>query len=257
MRWVLVLPVLLVACAGDDDAPPLTAEADAATTADGVSSGEDETTTTEPTTTTTTTTTSTTTTTTTTEPPEPVFASSVRSTSVEELGVSWRPDCPVPVEDLRWLELAHWDMGGEVRDGVLVVHVDHVESVVTVFERLFDARFPIERMDPITAFDADDNASMRANNSSAFNCRVIAGTNRWSQHAYGGAIDINPLLNPWVRGSEVDPPEGAAYLDRDADVPGLIRAGDVVTQAFAEVGWGWGGDWSSSLDYQHFSHNGR
>ena len=197
------------------------------------------------------------TTSTTTEPPEPVFFAAARETSEDELGASWRPGCPVPVEDLRWLDLAHWDMNGRVVDGVLVLHRDHVDAVVSVFERLFEGGFPIESMRPITEFDADDNVSMRANNSSAFNCRLIDGTDRWSQHAYGGAIDINPLINPWVRGDQVDPPEGAPYLDRDADVPGLIRSGDVVTEAFAAIGWGWGGDWSSSLDYQHFSHNGR
>lgn len=191
------------------------------------------------------------------EAPEPTFSSSARVTDAAELGVSWQDGCPVPVEELRWVELAHWDYEGNATVGVLVLHADHVDDAVSVFERLFDAGFPIESMRPITDFAGDDNASMRANNSSAFNCRVIAGTSRWSQHAYGGAIDINPLVNPWVRGDQVDPPEGSAYLDRDATVPGLIVAGDVVTEAFASIGWGWGGDWQNSLDYQHFSHNGR
>ena len=195
--------------------------------------------------------------TTTTQPPEPVFTSTVRETTAEELGGSWRQGCPVAVDELRWLELAHWDNEGEATTGVLVLHADHVDDVIGVFDRLFEARFPIQSMLPITDFDADDDASMRANNSSAFNCRVISGTNRWSQHAYGGAIDINPLVNPWVRGGRVDPPEGAEYVDRTLDVPGLIVAGDVVTQAFADIGWGWGGDWNSTLDYQHFSHNSR
>ena len=145
-------------------------------------------------------------TTTTTEPPEPVFFAAARPTTAEELGVSWREGCPVAVDDLRWLDVTHWDMNGRIADGVLVVHADHVEDVIVVFEQIFDAQFPIESMLPITAFDADDDASMRANNSSAFNCRVISGTNRWSQHAYGGAIDINPLINPSVRGDQVDPP---------------------------------------------------
>ena len=99
---------------------------------------------------------------------------------------------------------------------------------------------------------------MRANNTSAFNCREIDGRpGVWSQHAFGGAVDINPLVNPWVRGGRVDPPEGAPFVDRDASVAGLIVAGDAVTDAFADVGWGWGGDWANALDYQHFSHNGR
>jgi hypothetical protein len=248
MRWLLVIVVALSACSAAGEAD-VTAD-------DGISPKS----TAVPTTTTTApepTTTVTTSTTSTTEPPEPVFFAADRAATVEELGVSWRDGCPVAVEDLRWVDLAHWDMSERVVDGVLVVHADHVEDIVSVFEQLFAARFPIESMRPITDFGADDDLSMRANNSSAFNCRLIDGTDRWSQHAYGGAIDINPLINPWVRGDQVDPPEGAAYLDRDVDVPGLIRSGDVVTAAFAEIGWGWGGDWSSSLDYQHFSHNGR
>ncbi|MEM9203129.1 MAG: M15 family metallopeptidase, partial [Actinomycetota bacterium] len=237
---------------------------DASTAPDGAGLASDEISETPPTTTTPTTIATTPTTVATTPttlatalPATPSFSSRVRSTSEAELDSSWRSGCPVPVEDLRWLEVTHWDMNNQVADGVLVLHVDHVDAVISVFERLFDARFPIESMRPITDFAADDDASMRANNSSAFNCRLIDGTNRWSQHAYGGAIDINPLVNPWVRGDVVDPPGGAAYVDRTIDEPGLIRAGDVVTDAFAAIGWGWGGDWSSSLDYQHFSHNGR
>lgn len=206
--------------------------------------------------------TSTTTTTTTmppstTDAPEPTFTGSSRPTDVAELGDSWRDGCPVAVDELRWVELTHWDYDGNATSGVLVLHADHVDDVIAVFGRLFEARFPVESMQPITAFGGDDNASMRANNSSAFNCRVIDGTTRWSQHAYGGAIDINPLVNPWVRGDRVDPPEGAAYVERDPAVPGLIVAGDIVTEAFAAIGWRWGGDWDNTLDYQHFSHDGR
>ncbi len=208
---------------------------------------------------TTTATTSTTTTVTTTTPPlEPEFTASIELPTADDLGVSWRAGCPVAVEDLRWIELSHWDDQGRSVDGPLVVHADHADDIVAAFERLFDARFPVHSMRPITEFDGDDNASMSANNTSAFNCREIAGRpGVWSQHAYGGAIDINPLVNPWVRGSRVDPPEAAVFVDRDASVTGLIVAGDVVTEAFADIGWGWGGDWTNTLDYQHFSHNGR
>ncbi|MDG1411693.1 MAG: M15 family metallopeptidase [Acidimicrobiales bacterium] len=172
------------------------------------------------------------------------------------LGTSWQADCPVPTEDLRLLTVTHHDLVGDRQVGEIVVHADHAEALLTVFEALYGAGFPIERMDPITAFDGDDGASMRANNTSGFNCRVIDGTNRWSQHAYGTAVDINPLINPWVRGSAVDPPEGAVYLDREADTPGLIHADDIVVQAFEAIGWSWGGYWNDSIDYQHFSANG-
>ena len=112
-------------------------------------------------------------------------------------------------------------------------------------------------MQPIDVYGGDDQASMADNNTSAFNCREVDGApGVWSQHAYGGAIDINPLVNPWVQGSRVDPVSGAAYADRNLDAQGMVRAGDVVTEAFASVGWGWGGDWTRSKDYQHFSWNG-
>lgn len=188
----------------------------------------------------------------------PVFAASIRTVTAEELGGSWRPGCPVGIDDLRWVGVTHWNDHGETVAGVLVVHADHADAIVTVFARLFDAGFPIHSMRPVTEFDSDDDRSMQANNTSAFNCREIAGRpGVWSQHAYGGAVDINPLVNPWVRGARVDPPEGAPFVERDASVTGLIVDGDVVTQAFADIGWGWGGDWTGTLDYQHFSHNGR
>lgn len=192
------------------------------------------------------------------EPEAPEFHARVRETSVDELAGAWRSDCPVSVEALRVIEMPHVDDEGGVIEGSLVVHVDHVDALVGVFARLFEVRFPIHQMRPIAEFDGDDNVSMRSNNTSAFNCREIDGRpGVWSQHAFGGAVDINPLVNPWVRGTRVDPPEGAAFIDRSQEVVGLIRAGDVVTSAFAEAGWGWGGDWEGASDYQHFSHNGR
>ena len=181
----------------------------------------------------------------------------VDGSSRGELASTWRPECPVALEDLRLVELSHWNYEGESVTGRLVVRHDHVGAVVEIFGRLHGLRFPIERMQLIDEYAGDDQASMADNNSSGFNCREIAGSpGVWSQHARGGAVDVNPLVNPWVQASRVDPPEGGIYADRDQDVPGLIRAGDAVIDAFAEAGWGWGGDWSSSKDYQHFSWNG-
>jgi hypothetical protein len=169
---------------------------------------------------------------------------------------AWRPGCPVPLEELRLLTLAHWDLDGQPRTGELVVHESVADDLVTVFRTLWDVGFPITRMELVDVFEADDDRSMAADNTSAFNCREIAGRpGVWSNHAFGRAVDINPLRNPWVRGDQVDPPGGAAYLDRTADVPGLIRDGDVVVAAFAAVGWSWGGHWSTP-DYQHFEHAG-
>jgi hypothetical protein len=203
-------------------------------------------------------TTTTTTTTTATTVPAPTFLSLIRSATESDLGSSWQADCPIGVKELKWVELSHWDNEGDAVQGALVVHGDHAADIVTVFEKLFDTGFPIQSLRPITEFDGDDNASMAANNSSGFNCREVDGRSGvWSQHAYGGAVDINPLVNPWVRGSRVDPPGGAPYVDRTVEAPGLIVAGDAVTGAFAAIGWAWGGDWSTTIDYQHFSHSGR
>lgn len=172
---------------------------------------------------------------------------------------SWRPACPVGPEDLKIVTLSHWDFAGRVVTGSLVVHTDQVQPVVEVMRRLFDLGFPIHRMTPVDEFEGDDRASMAANNTSAFNCRAVASQpGVWSQHAFGTAIDINPVQNPYVPASgPVEPAEGAAFLDRSVDKPGMIRRGDEVVRIFAGIGWEWGGNWSGSKDYQHFSLTGR
>ena len=134
-----------------------------------------------------------------------------------------------------------------------MVHEDVAAEVVTAFGTLFDARFPIRRMELIEAYGASDDASMEADNTSAFNCRPVTGTtDRFSIHSYGKAIDINPVENPYVRGTTVLPPAGAAYLDREDVRPGMITKNDVVEKAFRTAKFFWGGDYNSLKDYQHF-----
>ena len=170
---------------------------------------------------------------------------------------SWHPGCPVAMADLRLVTVTHWTFAGRAAQGRLVVNRDAAGAIVVVLRRLFAAHYPIQRMRPVEAYGADDERSMAANNTSAFNCRRVSGSSTWSQHAYGRAIDINPLQNPEVSGGRVSPPAGARYLDRSQTAAGLIHPGDVVVRAFARVGWGWGGYWRSLKDYQHFSANGR
>jgi hypothetical protein len=217
------------------------------------------TTTTTPTTTSSSTTTTITPTTTppTTSSPVPPFSISISTPTESQLSASWRPGCPVPVADLRLLSISHWGYDGKVRTGRLVVASAHVGSMSSVFEELYAARFPIERMEPVEAYGGDDDASMAANNTSAFNCRQVTGGSSFSEHSYGRAIDINPLVNPYVRGSTVLPPAGARYADRSIDTTGMIHSGDEVVSAFAGIGWSWGGNWNSLKDYQHFSSTGR
>ena len=191
------------------------------------------------------------------EPQVLPFAASISAVTAEDLYASWRPGCPVPVSQLRALDVRHFGNDGAVHTGRLIVHAGLAAGLVEVFRDLHAARFPIERMEPIDVYGGDDMRSIKANNTSAFNCRAVTGGSGWSEHAYGRAIDVNPLVNPYVKGSTVLPPEAAPYTDRTRDDPGMITSGDAVVRAFAAEGWSWGGAWSSLKDYQHFSTTGR
>ncbi|WP_167880329.1 CapA family protein [Nocardioides guangzhouensis] len=165
--------------------------------------------------------------------------------------------CPVPLSDLRHLRMRYVGFDGRAHLGEMVVHAVHAAPVTRVFGRLYDAGFPIRRMRLVDAYRGDDDRSMAADNTSAYNCRRVAGTDTWSEHAYGAAVDVNPVENPWLHGT-VDPPAGRRHagLDRSGSGPlpaGTIGARGVVVRAFAGIGWGWGGAWSTSQDYQHFS----
>ena len=123
------------------------------------------------------------------------------------------------------------------------------------FEKLYDARFRVRRMRLVDDYRGSDAYSMASNNTSAFNCRKVSGTSRWSEHAYGKALDLNPVQNPYVRGDYVAPIKGEAYVDRTRLRKGMVD--DTVRDAFASIGWGWGGTWKKAKDYQHFSASGR
>jgi hypothetical protein len=174
----------------------------------------------------------------------------------DRMSSSWRPGCPVPLRKLRYLEVSYRGFDGKARIGELVIIRAHAWPVIRAFRTLFRARFPIKRLRLVDEYGADDDASMAANNTSAFNCRLATGGSSWSEHAYGRAIDINPIQNPYVKGSTVLPPAGRRYLNRKRQAKGMIHDGDVVVRAFAAIGWEWGGHWSSLKDYQHFSSTG-
>jgi poly-gamma-glutamate synthesis protein (capsule biosynthesis protein) len=169
--------------------------------------------------------------------------------------------CPLDLKDLRHLRLSHVGFDGRRHVGELVVAARHAYDVVGVFERLYAARWPIRRMRLVDEYGAADARSMAADNTSAYDCRRVDGTSRWSAHAFGAAIDINPVENPYLTGGAILPPAGRRFagIDRSRRAPalrGAIRADDVVVRAFAAIGWAWGGSWSEP-DYQHFSARGR
>ena len=167
------------------------------------------------------------------------------------------PRCPVPWSDLRYLRLPYVGFDGRGHVGELVVAQRYARDVVGVFARLHAARWPIRQMRPTSDFGGNDERSMAADNTSSYNCRRVAGSAEWSDHAYGAAVDIDPVENPYLHDGSVSPAGSRPFvrLDRSpgARVPaGGVSAGDVVVRAFAAIGWEWGGSWASP-DYQHFA----
>ena len=182
----------------------------------------------------------------------------------EMRGTTWRPGCPVSLDDLRLLRFNYWDFQGELERGPMVVHEDVATDVLWVFGRLFRARFPIKRVALAEEFvpaEFEPRISSHRSETYSFNCRSVVTplgpTGRFSQHSYGWAIDINPVQNPYVL------PDGFVrnlmarrYVDRSRQLAGMIHDGDVVVRSFASIGWEWGGHWSGGKDYMHFSYTG-
>jgi hypothetical protein len=165
---------------------------------------------------------------------------------------TWHAGCPVPIEDLRLLDLSYWDFNGLPRQGRLIVHKDLTADVKSAFQSLFEHGFLIERMQPVEEYGGSDDVSMSANNTSSFNCRDVTGSpGRFSNHSWGRAIDINPLTNPMVLHGKSLPPEGARFLDRSLASPGSILDGSFIVNLFRAKGWTWGGVWTNP-DFQHF-----
>jgi len=192
-------------------------------------------------------------------PPEAGFAGTVSVIDpalASRMAPSWRQGCPVPLADLRYLTLTYRGFDGADHQGELVVAASVADDVVAIFRQLYEIGYPISSMRLVDDFGGDDNASMSANNTSAFNCRPVTGGGGFSEHSYGTAIDVNPVQNPYLSGSTVLPAQGEQYVDRP-DSPGVIHAGDDVVQTFAAHGFQWGGAWSGPIDYQHFSVSGR
>lgn len=175
-----------------------------------------------------------------------------------QLPYSWRPGCPVGPDQLRQVSLDFWGFDGAVHHGVIVVNAAVAAGVIKVFATLFAERFPLAEVVPVDAYRGSDDAAAAADDTSGFNCRdaVTSGPPQWSVHAYGEAIDVNDVQNPYVYGSTVIPPAGVAYTDRADLRPGMAVPGGQLVDAFAAVGWQWGGRWTATPDYQHFSLTG-
>jgi hypothetical protein len=188
----------------------------------------------------------------------PAYRGTVSTVTAADLGSSWRSGCPIGPSQLRRVRVDYWGFDGAVHRGDLIIRATEAQHVAQAFHQLYDARFMIDRIHPVQRYGSDDDASMAANNTSAFNCRRVTGGTSWSEHSYGTAIDINPVQNPYVtRSGTVLPPAGRPYADRSVKVAGTINRNGIVRSAFAQIGWEWGGDWTNPKDYQHLTLNDR
>lgn len=172
--------------------------------------------------------------------------------------LAWEPGCPVALADLRYLTVAFRGFDGRAHTGELVVAAAEADDVVSVFRSLFAADFPVEEMRLTSLDELDLPPTGDGNNTSAYVCRPTTGqSSGFSAHAYGLAIDVNPFQNPYLKGDLVLPELAGSYLDRQRVRPGMVLEDSLAVREFARIGWSWGGDFNSLLDYQHFTATGR
>ncbi|MBQ6296845.1 MAG: M15 family metallopeptidase [Selenomonadaceae bacterium] len=172
-------------------------------------------------------------------------------------GKSYKKGCPLPLDELRYLHVLHKDLSGKTLEGELICNVKIAEPLIDIFTKLYAENYPIEKIRLIDEYDADDELSMRDNNSSCFNFRYVSFTNRISLHGYGLAVDINPLYNPYIKtvdGKKIIAPDNSAdFEDRTKNFPYKITEDDLCCKLFAAHGFIWGGNcWDDEKDYQHF-----
>lgn len=173
-----------------------------------------------------------------------------------KLGASWQSNNPVAKSKLRYVIVLHQGFDDKIHLGELIVHEKVAKEVVEIFKQLFKIRYPIEKIKPISFYDADDEKSCADNNTSAFCSRQVTGSqDQWSLHSYGLAIDVNPLYNPYHKENVTVPIEGTVYLNRQQNCPYLLKEANPCVQIFKRYGWKWGGEWMKErgyVDYQHF-----
>lgn len=162
----------------------------------------------------------------------------------------WSSECIIPLKKLKLLNLTHYNFDNRIEVGQMVVHSSKADSVITIFQELFALKFPIHTIRLIDEFEGDDELSMKANNSSCFNFRKIAGSDRLSLHAYGLAIDINPIQNPFIQKGNISPTSGKNFINRSNIKAGMVEP---IVKVFFKYGFTeWGGNWQEPIDYHHF-----
>ena len=171
-------------------------------------------------------------------------------------GKSYKDNCTIPIEELRYLHILHKDLKGETKEGEIICNVYIAEILIDIFKKLYLENYPIEKFRLVDEYDADDESSMRDNNSSCFNFRFISFSKKISKHGLGLAIDINSLYNPYIKivngKMNIEPANAEEYVDRKKNFKYKIEENDLCCKFFKEHGFIWGGDWDDPKDYQHF-----
>ena len=189
-------------------------------------------------------------------PPDDTFVSKIFVPPPPEIVArsTWRDECPLPLSELAYAQVSFSGFDGRFHTGEFIARADKVEELVGVFAELHAMRFPIEQMVITTQEAVDAHPTGDSNNTSSFVCRPAVNSSSWSRHALGGAIDINPFQNPYVKGDLVIPELASTYLDRGEERVGMVTP--VIVELFAQIGWSWGGNWNSAKDWMHFSDTG-
>ena len=192
------------------------------------------------------------------DPDTDEFRASIRDVPDDVLArSSWEPGCPAGPDDLSYIQMTFWGFDQQPHTGELLIHRDRAEEVVGIFETIYDARFPIEEMRVISRAERDAPPTGDQNITSGYTCREVVGApGVWSEHAKGLAIDINPFHNPYYKEDLTYPELAEAYKDRENERVGMIYDPSVVHDAFTDLGWTWGGDWTGREDWMHFSAEG-
>ena len=171
-------------------------------------------------------------------------------------GKSFKDNCTLPREDLRYIHILHVDINGQKHEGEMICNKHISETLIKIFRKLYEEKYPIEKMVLIDEYDADDETAMEDNDSSCFNFRFIAYTKKISKHGLGLAVDINTLYNPYIKVVDgktiIQPKTAEKYIDRNKNFDYKIEINDLCYKLFIENGFQWGGDWEDRKDYQHF-----
>lgn len=168
-------------------------------------------------------------------------------------GGSYKNGCPVKLSSLRYLKMNYINFAGKSKTGEMIVHKSVAREVMGIFKSLYEAGYPIRKMQLVSDYQANDFSSIEADNTSAFNCRRATGSKKWSRHSYGKAIDINPLENPYIsRKGHISHKKSLSFRNRTHSHKSVILKSDLIVKLFKRNGWRWGGDWRSIKDYQHF-----